>query len=113
MRISNDGFFGIGNPVARAGNLSGLGILPGENINPETGTPWYTDTAFWTALNSEALFFTNLTRGINNQPALNVQQYAPQVAVGISPATQNFLLLAGAGLLAFSAMKGGKRRKRR
>ncbi len=124
-RTTNNGYFGIGNPVGRAAGLSGMNGLGDVNIAADGTITAAQDTSqnglvsaltnpqLITGMNSEILFGANLYRGLTGQAPLQASQYAPQVAVGLNQDTSNLLLLGGAAVLAVMLMKGGKRKKKK
>lgn len=84
--------------------------------DPSTGSALVnalSNPAFVTGVNSELLFGSNLVLGLEGKPQLNIATTAPAVNVGLTPATQNMVLLLAAGVAVALFMGKGKKGKKR
>ena len=85
-------------------------ILPAVTIDPtSTGADTSATSSLsdiMAGLNAEALYAINLVRAQQGKAPLSPSQYAPSVNVGVSPATQNTVLIVAAiALVALFMMK--------
>ena len=102
LQLSNTGWVGVSN------GLNGLPIYnaQGDVIgDTDTGLDTSNPQSMVTALNSEALYLTNLWRQARGLPPVNPSLSAPTVNVGLSPEAKQMLMVGGIGLVALLLLR--------